>query len=78
MYHMCITLSNNVIYSINKHSVLFIIYIYFCIPQQRGDPVIIYNNSIIDVAPFPLDVCCEVADIEEKAQELRYRTESKE
>ncbi len=75
MYHMCFTLSNNVIYSINKHSFLFIIIV---LPQQRGDPVIIYNNSIIDVTPFPLDVCCEVADIEEKAQELRYRTESKE
>lgn len=51
-----------------------IIIIIIILPQQWGDPVIIYNGSIIDVTPFPLDMCCEVADVKEKTQELRDRT----
>jgi len=52
----------------------FPVIIIIILPQQWGDPVIIYDGNIIDVAPFPLDMCCEVVDVKEKTQELRDQT----
>lgn len=43
------------------------------LPDQRGDPVTMYNSNVIDVTPFFLDLGCKVVHVKEKAQELRHQ-----